>query len=207
MAPRQRSVRPTQNGVRRGIEPTNGNHLPPPSTIAAQIVHNRSNVARQEPENKALFGKLLQEYLRDPIIEDSNVDTNAQLIQVVAEAGLDVMLTNDPFAPDTLPQQAKDSLLVIRLTVTRKPEVLLYNGDEVNERPPLILWLLTKILKLLGRKHLDAIHVDLSTLLSTMVTILGRHNKTLRQMHAFLGLLVQLAEGQLIKVCYTVYSS
>jgi serine/threonine-protein kinase ATR len=201
MAPRQRSVRPTQNGVRRGIELKNGNHLPPPSTIAAQIVHNRSNVARQEPENKALFGKLLQEYLRDPIIEDSNVDTNASLVQVVAEAGLDVMLTDDPFAPDNLLQQAKDSLLVIKLTISRKPEVLLYHGDEANERPPLMLWLLTKILKLLGRKHLDAIQGDLSTLLSTMITILGRHNKTLRQMHAFRNMLVKLVEGRLIKVC------
>ena len=102
MAPRSRSVRPTQNGHLNTIELTNGNNLPPPSTIAAQIVHNRANVARQEPENKALFGKLLQEYLRDPIAEDSSVETYAQLIQVVAEAGLDVMLSDDPFAPGNL---------------------------------------------------------------------------------------------------------
>jgi serine/threonine-protein kinase ATR len=175
---------------------TNGNHLPPPSTIAAQIVHNRSNVSRQEPENKALFGKLLQEYLRDPIAEDSGVETNAQLIQVVAEAGLDVMLSDDPFAPENLIEQAKDSLLVMRLTITRRPEVLQYQSEDQNERPPLLLWILAKILRLLGRRNLQAIQVDLCKLLSTIFVVLFSKTRTLHQAKAFESLLIQLVEGK-----------
>jgi len=72
MAWRRGGQRSTRSAAR------NIDNLPPPSTIAAQIVYNRSNVARQEPENEALFGKLLQEYLRDPVVEEANVETNAQ---------------------------------------------------------------------------------------------------------------------------------
>jgi serine/threonine-protein kinase ATR len=176
---------------------TDGNHQPPPSTIAAQIVHNRANVARQEPENKALFGKLLHEYLRDPIAEDSSVETNAQLIQVVAEAGLDVMLSDDPFAPSNLLEQAKESLLVMRLTVVRRPEVLQYSPEDDDAQPPLLLWILAKILRLLGRKSLRAMQDDLCTLLSTMLGVLLGKNRSLHQAKAFEDMLCQLVEGLL----------
>jgi serine/threonine-protein kinase ATR len=197
MAPRSRTVRPTQSGFHNGMELTNADHLPPPSTIAAQIVHNRSTVARQEPENKALFGKLLQEYLRDPIIEDSNVDTNAQLIQVVAEAGLDVLLSDDPFAPDNLLEHAKDSLLVLRLTITRKPDVLLYQEDADSKRPPLLLWILAKVLNLMGRRNLGLIQLDLEALLSTILTVLSSKNHTMGHAIALRNMLNKLVEGKL----------
>ena len=202
MAPRSRSVRPTQNGTNLGMELTNGNHAPPPSTIAAQIVHNRANVARQEPENKALFGKLLQEYLRDPIIEDSNTETNAQLIQVVAEAGLDILLSDDPFAPDNLLEQAKDSLLVIKLTIARKPEVLLYGGQSEDERPPLMLWLLAKILRLMGRRALSAIQQDLSSLSMDLMSNLALKNRCLGDARAAQDMLEQLVEGKMLLIIH-----
>ena len=179
------------------MELTNGNHLPPPSTIAAQIVHNRSYVARQEPENKALFGKLLQEYIRDPIIEDSSVETNAQLIQVVAEAGLDVLLSDDPFAPDALLEQARDSLLVLKLTISRKPEVLLYQGEDEDGKPPFVLWILAKVLRLIGRQALDAIQPDLAFMISDMIAALSTKIRMLGKMHAFRDMLVQIIEGEL----------
>ena len=184
------------------MELTNGNHAPPPSTIAAQIVHNRANVARQEPENKALFGKLLQEYLRDPIIEDSNTETNAQLIQVVAEAGLDILLSDDPFAPDNLLEQAKDSLLVIKLTIARKPEVLLYGGQSEDERPPLMLWLLAKILRLMGRRALSAIQQDLSSLSMDLMSNLALKNRCLGDARAAQDMLEQLVEGKMLLIIH-----
>jgi serine/threonine-protein kinase ATR len=189
-------VLPTQNGIQNGRRSTDGNPLSPPSTIAAQIVHNRSNVARQEPENKALFGKLLQEYLRDPIIEDSNVETNAQLIQVVAEAGLDILLSDDPFAPNTLLEQARDSLLVIKLTVARKPDVLLFQEESGQDRPPLILWILAKILHLMGRRNLALIQADLSALLLSIVKVLSSKNRTFCRGLAFKDMLEELIQGR-----------
>ncbi|KAF2398342.1 hypothetical protein EJ06DRAFT_480304 [Trichodelitschia bisporula] len=140
----------------------------PPSTVAAQIVHHRADVARREPENQALFGKLLQEYLKDPAIEETNVDTNSQLIQVVAEAGLEV-LVKDPFSPDALVRQAIDSLHVIRLAVERNPEVLLFDGKDISNqtlKPPLFLWLLPRMLKLLGSYRLESLQDDLCEVLS-----------------------------------------
>jgi serine/threonine-protein kinase ATR len=175
---------------------TNGNHLPPPSTIAAQIVYNRATVTKQEPANKALFGKLLQEYLRDPILEESNVDTHAQLIQVVTEAGLDVLLSDDPFAPDNLLEQARDSLLVIKLTVSRKPGVLLFHGENVRDRPPLVLWILAKLLNLMGRRNLTSIQMDIQSLLNSMLVVLLSNNKTLCLGIAFRDMLEELIEGK-----------
>ena len=64
---------------------------------------------------------------------------------------------DDPFAPDNLLEQARDSLMVIKLTITRKPEVLLYQGEESLKQPPFVLWILAKILNLLGRQNLDSL--------------------------------------------------
>src|SRR5579871_1965376 len=98
-------VRKAVSGLPAQTKSSHGNHttirdLPPPSTITAQIVHHRSNATREEPEYQELFGKLLQEYLKDPIVEETSLETNAQLISVVAEAGLDALRKGDPFAPD-----------------------------------------------------------------------------------------------------------
>lgn len=150
----------------------------PPSTIAAQIVQNHSNIdARQEPENKALFGQLLQEYMRDPACEESSLETNAKLILVVAEAGLDGMLRDNPFAQDLLLPQAKASISVIQLTVVRTPEVLLYAEDDGTggvTSPPLVLRLFAKLLTFLGRGNLSSVQTELKVLLSTCVSSLLR---------------------------------
>ncbi|TLD37485.1 ABC1 family protein [Venturia nashicola] len=169
---------------------SNANHLPPPSTIAAQILHNHirsNNVARQEPENDALFGQLLQEYLRNPMAEEATVETNAQLISVVVEAGLDVLVKDNPFTPDTLTHQAKDSLTVISYTIEKIPGVLLFTGiGNDGDNLPLFLWLLPKILKLLGRRHTAILQNDLCNVLTTSIrslqqtTQLWRHADSLR---------------------------
>jgi serine/threonine-protein kinase ATR len=176
MAPGAGKTLPTGNSF------ATNDQLPPPSTIAAQIVHSRANpTARQEPENQALFSKLLQEYLRDPVAEQIDLETNAQLISVVAEAGLDSRSSTganrDPFAPDTAAQQTVDSLRVIQLTVQRSPDVLILPrgaeeaGDE--SKPPLVLWLLPKVLRLLAggeeirRQAISLINAALSSCLKT----------------------------------------
>ena len=129
---------------------------PPPSTIAAQIVHNRANpAARQAPENQALFSKLLQEYLKVSATDDTSVDTNAQLVFVVADAGLD--RSNDIFAPQNERVQVFDSLRVIQLTIRRCPELLFRsrlesNHDDWNSKAPLVSYLLPKLFSLL-MKH------------------------------------------------------
>jgi serine/threonine-protein kinase ATR len=203
MARRGGGARPTHSKPLDGIATVALENLPPPSTIAAQIVHNRSHVARQEPENKALFGKLLQEYLKDPVIEEANVETNAQLIGVVAEAGLDVLLKDDPFAPDTLLQQASDSLLVIQLTIKRTPEVLFFcsSNDPVGgEKPPLILWLLPKILSLLGRSHMDHVQKSLCGFVAETIGVVRKSSQLWRSSCIISKVLRDIIEGMELHV-------
>ena len=142
----------------------------PPSTIAAKIVDNRANAqARQEPQSKELFSKLLQEYLADPAIEESSLETNAELVLVVAEAGLDPAQKEDPFSHLVRVQQASASLSVIRLTIERVPQVLFCcaGSSATLSNLPLFLILLPKILALVGKGHLDAIQEDLCKLVET----------------------------------------
>lgn len=198
MARRGGGPRATPNSILGNANLALGDNLPPPSTIAAQIVHNRSHVARQEPENKALFGELLQEYLRNPVIEEANVETNAQLVGVVLEAGLDVLLKDDPFAPDTLLQQANDSLMVIQLTIKRTPEVLLFgSSDKTSEegKPPLLLWLLPKILSLLGRSHMNTIQDGLCGLLTLSLQILRKNSQLWRSACTITNIFQEIVEG------------
>lgn len=158
----------TQNGQ------SHANGEPPPSTLAAKIVENRSKTVQQnQPEGKELFSKLLQEYLADPTIEESSLETNAKLIKVVAEAGLDTLLRDDPFSRDDRIQQAKDSIAVIRLTIERVPTVLFYSEASSSNSLslPLFLGLLPKVISLFGRPHLDAIQSDLTALLETCMSV------------------------------------
>jgi len=159
----------TQNGSSRSHY-LNGD-VPPASTIAAQIVHNRTNVSREEPENQELFSRLLQEYLTDPIAEEASLETNAQLISVVAEAGLDDLHKGNPFAPDAAIQRASDSLRVIELSIRRSPQVLFYNGSDTSPdgtNPPLILWLLPKLLGLASKRKVQN---QVSAFLSTCIQL------------------------------------
>ncbi|KAF2813925.1 protein kinase rad3 [Mytilinidion resinicola] len=167
--------RPANLALTNGSVP---NGAPPPSTIAAQIVHNHSNInAQQEPTTKAVFGQLLQEYLIDPSNDEPNSQLNAELITVVAEAGLDVLVRENLFAPDLLVPQAIDSISVIKLTIQRRPELLLSTkrseGNSV-VHPKLFLRLLPKILPLMGHCQLDAIQEHLQDLLLSCVQVLQR---------------------------------
>jgi serine/threonine-protein kinase ATR len=166
-------------GLPAQTKSSHGNHssgdLPPSSTIAAQIVHNRAKATREEPEYQELFGKLLQEYLKDPIVEEASLETNAQLISVVAEAGLDAVRKDDPFAPDAATRRAVDSLQVIQLTVQRSPRILFFNGSTTaldGSKPPLILWLLPKVLGLAGPRRTQTIQDQITSFLSTCINAL-----------------------------------
>jgi serine/threonine-protein kinase ATR len=184
----------TQNGA------ANANHLPLPSTIAAQIVHNhnRSNIARQEPENDALFGQLLQEYLRNPMAEEATVETNAQLISVVVEAGVDVLVKDNPFAPDALIQQARDSLTVISYTIEKIPGVLLFTGiGGIEDDLPLFLWLLPKVLILLGRRHMEVLQKDLCDVLTTSIRSLQQTTEFWRHAATMQEIITAMVEGEL----------
>ena len=158
---------------------TNGysNAVPPPSTIAAQIVHNASNAhARQDEAAKVSFGELVKEFLQHPNTDEPDPQLVA-LICVIAEAGLEGLFKDDPFAQNQQTQQGIDSIAALTFILQQKPHLLLsakQSDDESIPHPPLILWLYPKLLGLLTHATLHPIHQHVQKLLSLCLNVLAR---------------------------------
>lgn len=160
------------------------NGHPPPSTLAAQIVHNASNIyARQDSAAKVTFGELVKEFLQHPSTNEPDTQLVA-LICVIAEAGLEGLFRDDPFAQDQQRQQGFDSIAVIQLILQQKPHLLLSVKDEDEEgtpRPPLILWLFPKLLGLLTHTTLSSLHEGVDELLALCLVVLAQYPMLWRQ--------------------------
>lgn len=159
--------------------PVNGNTNghPPPSTIAAQIVHNAANVnSRQDAAAKVTFGELLKEFLQHPNTDEPDVQLVA-FICVVVEAGLEGLFKDDPFAQDQQGEQGIRSIAAIMYLLHQKPHLLLSakdGEDNGNPQPPVILWLFPKLLSLLTHATLRSIHWHIRDLLSFCLSTLAR---------------------------------
>jgi serine/threonine-protein kinase ATR len=144
------------------------NGIPPPSTIAAQIVHNASNIyAKRDEATKVTFGELVKEFLHHPNTDEPDPQLVA-LICVIVEAGLEGLFKDDPFAQDQQRQQGIDSIAALMLILQQKPHLLLslkQGDDESIPRPPLILWLYPKLLGLLTYATLQPVHKYVQQLL------------------------------------------
>ncbi|KAI0125275.1 phosphatidylinositol 3 [Xylariales sp. AK1849] len=146
---------------------TNGNlvHGPPPSTLAAQLVENisastRSSRPDETAELKKLFAiiekvKNQPELLNTP---EERVEHNHMLIYVYARVVLEGLKWDDLFAD--LAQLRADALRAVNflnVTIKETPDVLLIHDTEASfifrGREPLWLWILPKVLKLLGRSQ------------------------------------------------------
>jgi serine/threonine-protein kinase ATR len=148
---------------------------PPPSTIAAQIVHNATNInSRQDAATKVTFGELVKEFLQHPSTDEPDPQLVA-LICVIAEAGLEGLSTDDPFAQDQQRQQGLDSIAALKFLIQQKPHLLLSakdGGDDSGPQPPLFVWLCPKLLGLLTHTTLQPIHQNVRDLLSLCPEIL-----------------------------------
>ncbi|KAF2280300.1 protein kinase rad3 [Westerdykella ornata] len=165
-----------------------GNTIPPPSTIAAQIVNNatatKNSTLKGQPQDggattKIPFPELLREFLRNPIIDDLDPQLNVQFISTIVEAGLDALNQGNPFALERPKDLASDSLRAIRISIWQIPQLLLSTraqkeGDGVGTEPPVFLWLFTKILGLVDVARYEGLHSELRELLSTFLKALGR---------------------------------
>jgi hypothetical protein len=165
---------PTTNG----LATTNGHaNLPPPSTIAAQIVQNASNLhARHDAAAKVSFGELVKEFLQHPSTNEPDPQLVA-LICVIAEAGLEGLFKDDPFAQDQQRQQGIDSISALNLIIQKKPHLLLSTKDVEGEggpQAPLILWLYPKLLGLMSHITLQPLHKYAQNLLGLCLEVLVR---------------------------------
>lgn len=153
-------------------------NLPPPSTLAAQLVRNHVDTARgvNQPDATVTFRQLLQEILNKTSVPETDVDVNRKLINVVVEAGLDVLFHNDPFAQwDFLIPQAVDSLAVIQSTIQRQPDILFHNApSDAHQHPHLLLWLFPKLLMLSKHPKAHQLQDSLASLVSSLVLSLSK---------------------------------
>ncbi|KAH0300108.1 hypothetical protein KCU71_g12104, partial [Aureobasidium melanogenum] len=153
-------------------------NLPPPSTLAAQLVKNHVDTARglNQPDTTVTFRQLLQEILSKSSVPETDVDVNHKLIKVVVEAGLDVLFQDDPFAQwDFLIPQAIDSLAVIQSTIQRQPDILFHNAStNSDQNPHLLLWLFPKLLMLSKHPKGAQLQESLASLLSSLVLSLSK---------------------------------
>lgn len=153
-------------------------NLPPPSTLAAQLVRNHVDTARglNQPDTTVTFRQLLQEILNKTSVPETDVNVNHKLINVVVEAGLDVLFHNDPFAQwDFLIPQAVDSLAVIQSTIQRQPDILFHTASsDTDQHPHLLLWLFPKLLMLSKHPKAHQLQDPLASLVSLLVLSLSK---------------------------------
>nr|POF13133.1 protein kinase rad3 [Quercus suber] len=135
----------------RRFPETNGEGLPA-STLAAQIVQKQTGqVPAQQNCESATLPHLLHEILHNPdAIQETDVYVNAQLIKVVAEAGLEPLAHDEPLGQhDVLISLAIDSIAVVERTVCRQPAVL--QVADRQDGPPLSLSLIARLAAICGR--------------------------------------------------------
>ncbi|KAF1921015.1 hypothetical protein BDU57DRAFT_509551 [Ampelomyces quisqualis] len=162
--------------ITTGLNTTNGNaNLPPPSTIAAQIVQNASNLhARHDAAAKVSFGELVKEFLQHPSTDEPDSQLVA-LICVIVEAGLEGLFKDDPFAQDQQRQQGIDSISALNLIIQKKPHLLLSAKDSDEQgspQPPLLVWLFPKLLGLISHVTLQPLHQHARSLLELCLSTL-----------------------------------
>lgn len=149
----------------------------PAPTLAAQIVDRISTTGRQQhPGTGEDFEQLLLEINRSTAsgntTVESNVHVNCRLIYVVAKAGLEVFLTDDPFANwDLQLSHASTGLTIICLTIQRTPDVLFLDvPDGSTTAIPLFLWLIPQILCFTGVPKFETLQDKLGQVLSTALS-------------------------------------
>lgn len=185
-------VRKGGGSTQRTAHPTTtyhgfSNDMPPPSTIAAQIVHNANVLTkRQDAASKVSFGELVKEFLQHPSTDEPDAQLVA-LICVIVEAGLEGLFKDDPFAQDQQRQQGNDSIAALTLIIQKKPHLLFspkFTDDEALAQPPVLLWLLPKLMGLLTQSTLQSLHRPIQDLLSWFIEVLQQKSSTWREASA-----------------------
>jgi serine/threonine-protein kinase ATR len=161
------------------------NGLPPPSTIPAQIVQGAANVrAQQDTVNKQPFIELVQEFLSNPVLEDPDPVCIA-FILAITEGGIDPFFIEDPFASKHLEEQGTQCIAALIIIFQQKPYLLfaLTHAEEEDgtRRPPVLIWLFSKLLGLMVQQGLLCIHPTVLELLSTCLKSFTRSASRLRQ--------------------------
>ncbi|KAK9420883.1 putative Phosphatidylinositol 3 [Seiridium unicorne] len=159
---------------------------PPPSTLAAQLVENisastRSSRPDETAELKNLFD-IIEKFKNQPELLTTaaeRVEHNHMLIYVYARVVLESLRWDDPFADiAALNTEALRAINFVRVTIKETPSVLLVSSTEqffiFRGQEPLWLWILPKILKMLGRGQCLALTPAIEGLLQDICLVICR---------------------------------
>lgn len=185
MAPQTRN--PAVGLISNGASGAQESSEPPPSTLAANLVNNlsarRNSVTAEVPED---FQRLLLEVAETGEAEygEENLDVKLQhhhkLIYVVAKAVLEPLTQDNPFANTGHQiQQASEAIDILIATIKETPEVLLHVSSaqdcfRVGSPIPLWIWLIPKLLTLLGREGCDALKDKIQEFIHVSITSASR---------------------------------
>lgn len=166
----------------------------PQSTLAAQLVDRFTDGKKHsKSQDQETFQLLLREILgcergqkaRGEALEN-NKDVDCKLIYVIVKAGLEKPTFDDPFNGQVgLTKPVIDSMTAIEFTIRRNPEVLfafLPNQEhESRSVGPLYMWLLPKVLAIIGSTDKkEVIDTALQVLKTALVTERKTHIKGLK---------------------------
>jgi len=137
---------PVTNGL-AGVGVDGDAHgVPPPSTLAAQIVEQQ-----KRPNGHAVFLQLLEEIRASPSALEDDVDSNHKLISVILEAGMHAIASDEGVfsrSHDAI-SQAIACLDVIEIAFKRSPGVLFHVDVQTQDSNlPLCLLLIAKLFSL-----------------------------------------------------------
>lgn len=157
---------------------------PPPSTLAAQLVENisappRSSRPDETAELKRCFA-IIEKIKNQPALLTTaaqRIEHNHMLIYVYARVVLESLRWDDPFADVAhLSAEALRAINFLRMTIKETPNVLLTTPDEQHfifrGRSPLWLWILPKVLKVLGRDKCLALTEAIEGLLQDIFLVI-----------------------------------
>jgi hypothetical protein len=150
----------------------------PPSTLAAQILRDKAVTGTQRSDN---FEKLLTDFLNDPVVDANpgKLHENARFVTFLAEAVSEYRLRNEPFTPNQGREQASHCLRAIQITVERHPDLLLYNDEDCStsgSQPPLLLWMLAKLLSLAAKENANGLWNQIVELLTAILHCFRKRN-------------------------------
>jgi serine/threonine-protein kinase ATR len=182
------------------------NGLPPPSTIPAQIVHNAAKTnAEQTSSEKPPFVEQVKDFLRKPELDDPDSVCIA-FVCTIAKGGIDPFFRQDPFGPSLseLEELALHSIAAFRVIFEHKPYLLLKpihaEDDDGSPKPPIIIWLLPKLLGLVAQDNNLNVNEHVLSLLITFLNVLSRSANTWRQTQS----VIQLYKSCVDSKCYTL---
>lgn len=160
---------------------------PPPSTLAAQLVENVSASTRSSrPDETTELKRLsavIEKVKNDPgclKTHEERVEHNHLLVYVCGGVFLESLKLDDAFADgERLRAEALKAINFLRVTIAETPAVLKCTTDGKTflsrGKEPLWLWILPKLLRMLGHRRCLAISAEIEGLCQDVLLLTSQN--------------------------------